>query len=245
MFELNEHRKVNYIRGIGKDRRTVVVIDNFYENPDEVRSLALNTRSERRDDLICGIPGERIFIETPEVRDHLKLLFDSFCMQVGLWKKPIDHQKYDQQWDRVGFMCNIMNSESITINPWLNLPHQDSSKADFHAPNQFGVVVFLNTPEECVGGNNLYSYDGMMTLPCSTLNYIKKPEGFDEEVSKEDQLFPYIHDWINGDREWKVEHRFDMVYNRCIVYESDVLHSPDIDTGMFTDYDRVNQVMFL
>ena len=90
MFELNDNLKVNYVRDIGKDKRTAIVIDNFYKNPDEVRSLALNTRSERRDDLIRGIPGERIFIETPEVKDHLKLLFDSFCMQVGLWNKPID-----------------------------------------------------------------------------------------------------------------------------------------------------------
>ena len=205
----------------------------------------MNSPIERRKDLINGIPGKRCFVETGEIKDKLKNLFDTFCLDEGLWKKSIDVYRYERQWDRVGFMCNIMNSESITIDPWLNLPHQDSSKADYKSPNQFGVVIYLNTPEECVGGTNLYSYNGMMTLPCSTLNYIKKPEGFDEEVSKEDQLFPYIHDWINGDREWKVEHRFDMVYNRCIVYESDVLHSPDIDTDMFTDYNRANQVMFL
>tara|TARA_B100000131_G_scaffold24820_1_gene23755 strand:+ start:5068 stop:5808 length:741 start_codon:yes stop_codon:yes gene_type:complete len=246
MFELNSDHDLKIVNNIGNDNRNAVVIDNFYANPDKVRSLALKSPIERREDLIDGIPGKRSFVETGEVKDKLKNLFDTFCLDESLWKKPIDVYRYERQWDCLrGFMCNVMNDEYILVDPWLNLPHQDSSKSDYESPNQFGVVIYLNTPEECAGGTNLFSYKGMMSLPCSVGQFMDKPEGFDDEVSETSQIFPYIHRWINGDREWKVEHRFDMVYNRCVVYESDVLHSPDIDTGMFTDYNRVNQVMFL
>ena len=40
-------------------------------------------------------------------------------------------------------------------------------------------------------------------------------------------------------------HEFEMVYNRMALYESRVLHSQNVDLGMFTEYDRINQVLFM
>jgi hypothetical protein len=35
------------------------------------------------------------------------------------------------------------------------------------------------------------------------------------------------------------------VYNRMVLYQADVLHSLNVDLGMFADYNRINQVFFL
>ena len=87
-----------------------------------------------------------------------------------------------------------------------------------------------------------------MTLPYNVMDYIDKPEMFDDIVKTPDDVWDFVREWMRGgyDGVWKVEHEFEMVYNRMIMYESDVLHSPNADPTMFKDgYDRINQVVFL
>ena len=42
-----------------------------------------------------------------------------------------------------------------------------------------------------------------------------------------------------------VEHSFEMVYNRMVLYEADVLHGQNAELGHFTNFDRINQVLFM
>ena len=42
MFEVSRDHELKVVSNIGTDNRNAIVIDNFYDNPDEVRSLALN-----------------------------------------------------------------------------------------------------------------------------------------------------------------------------------------------------------
>ena len=242
MFEINPNHKVTVDNVNG---RTVVVLDNFYKNPDEVRKLALTSGKSRNPSLINGLPGERVFMETDEVKKNLKPVFDEYCLS-DIWSTNIDKKMYEFQWDAVGFMVNIMNQKSVVEEPWLSIPHQDRYSNDIGTDlTQFGVVIYLNTPEECDGGTNLYSYKGMMSLPYNTMDYIDKPDGFDEDVRTQEQVYPFIRNWLYGDREWRVEYEAEMVYNRCVFYESDVMHSQNIDIGMFTEHNRMNQVFFL
>jgi hypothetical protein len=245
MFELNDNPDVT-IKKVGPQNRTIVIVDNFYKNPDEVRDLALKSERKREQSLINGLPGQRVFQKTSEVKDKLKPFFDKYCLDNSLWSKHTHQKMYEFQWDAVGFMCNVLNYHSVFHAPWCSIPHQDSYMNDITTDfNQFGVVIYLNTPDECQGGTNLYSYKGQMSVPYNVMDYIDKPEGFDDEVTKPEQCYPYIREWLYGDREWKVEYEAEMVYNRCIFYESDVMHSQNIDHGMFTEHDRVNQVFFL
>ena len=73
MFELNPDRKtfVDSVNG-----RTVIIIDDFYKNPDEVRNLALTSERRRDPKLINGLPGSRVFIETDELKKNVKPFFD-------------------------------------------------------------------------------------------------------------------------------------------------------------------------
>ena len=83
-----------------------------------------------------------------------------------------------------------------------------------------------------------------MSLPFKGPTGIEAPS-YDQDSMTEEEIFDHIH-WslFNNDR-WRVEHEFEMVYNRMALYESRVLHSQNVDLGMFTEYDRINQVLFM
>jgi len=36
-----------------------------------------------------------------------------------------------------------------------------------------------------------------------------------------------------------------MAYNRMVLYQADTLHGQNVDLGMFSDYNRINQVLFM
>ena len=74
---------------------------------------------------------------------------------------------------------------------------------------------------------------------------IETKKGFDEEIKSQEDVYPYIRRWLYGDREWKVEYEAKMRYNRCIFYEADILHSQNMEIGMFDSHDRINQIFFL
>ena len=76
MFEPSTNRNEQVIKDVGPDRRTVVVIDNFYENPSEIKELAVQAEKWRRDELIKGLAGERCYIETKEFKEKTKSVFD-------------------------------------------------------------------------------------------------------------------------------------------------------------------------
>ena len=166
------------------------------------------------------------------------------CFDPDLWERPFDVEFFHSEWDKSGFMCNVINDSTLLRNPNGIIPHQDSYPS--HINNlraQFGAVIYLNTPEECAGLTNLYSFNGQMTLPDRGRTGIPKPEN-EDEMSQED-LFNHINDNLKDSPEWTIEHKFEMVYNRLVLYEADVLHGQNVDLGMFTEYDRINQIFFM
>ena len=79
MFELSKELDIKVASDIGPNKKNAVVIDNFYANPDEVRNLCLQSKSENNPELIGNLHGNRVFIETEEVSKKLKNLFLMIC----------------------------------------------------------------------------------------------------------------------------------------------------------------------
>jgi hypothetical protein len=245
MFEVNDCLDVKIATGIGPHNKSVVVIDDFYKNPDEVRQLCLSSGKSDDKDLISSLPGTRTFVETDEVKAKLKNIFYQLCFDTNIWNRHFDYEYFYYEWERSGFLCNVINDETLLKNPMGIIPHQDSYRMQDKLMTQFGSVIYLNTPEECVGGTNLYSFCGEMTLASRGRTGIPNPEKDPNDMTKQ-EIFNHIRKSIDAPNgEWKVEHEFEMVYNRCILYEADLLHSQNVDLGMFTEYDRINQVLFM
>ncbi len=234
MFELNNDLDIKIAK---VNEATVVVVDNFYKKPDEVRELALSLGTSDDPSKTGGLPGIRSFYYTSEVREKLYDIYYELCLDNNIWQRDrlLSIPQWYDEWDKSGFLCNIVNDSTLLKSPLGIIPHQDRYSGEPEGPTcQFGSVIYLNTPEECAGGTNIYSWDGNITVP---QNY-----GLFEE---KDGDFKTVKESFDNSKKWKVEHEFEMVYNRMILYEADILHAPNVDLGMFTDYNRVNQILFM
>ena len=230
MFELSDNIEVTVITDIGIDRRSAVIIDNIYKSPEEVREFV---SSRNKYGAKGGMPGDRVIEETCEVKEILKPLFDDLCFDQDVWGKPTDRSSYEEQWDKAIFMCNIINDETIKNNLVGLIPHQDNYRLQ-PMSGQFGVVIYLNTPEECKGGTSIWSMEGQMSIDNSLYPYLYhiRNESYDTIQSIMDLKF-------------RKECLLEMKYNRAVMYPTDILHSAELKLGWFSDYSRIAQVLFL
>jgi hypothetical protein len=260
VFELNGDAKVTAFTDI--KGRSAIIVDDFYRDPDEIRELALSLKYSDDPDLVAAHPGSRSYFATTEVREKLYNIYFDLCSN-KLWKgkvqktqlledgsfriplrnkiRPFNLEAFNSNWDIQGFMVNNLNDSSLRKNPTGIIPHQDywENKPSSTARLQFGSVIFLNTPDECAGGTNLYSWKGEMSIPVDW-----QPEWM-KGINNDDVPFEYIKDKMNGNNPYTVEFEADMVYNRMFLYQADVLHCQNSALGMFTDYNRINQILFM
>ena len=240
MFEPNTKMDIKVITDI-KDRRAVI-IDNFYKNPDEIRELALSLEHNDSLELTGGLPGPRGIKDTGEVKEKLKDVYWHLCKNYfGLFNE----EKFSENWDNQIFMVNVLNDDTLKEKPLGIMPHQDYWESEPGPEFQFGAVVYLNTPDECAGGTNLYSHYGKMSIPTDyqpqwLLSKYDNEKGFDDDVD-----FEYIKSRVDGNNPYTCEFEAEMVYNRMVLYQAEVLHGQNVELGMFTDYNRINQVMFM
>ena len=251
IFKLNDELEIKVAR-LGVDNRSVVIVDNFYKYPDKVRELALQQPLKNDQELVSGFPGWRTHVNTIEVGDELYDFFLDLCIDEDIWQRgyQLNLKQFDKGWESMSFMCNVLNDESLIGDPLGIIPHQDNysdvrvDDGKKYIPNfEFGSVIYLNTPEECAGGTNIYSWDGTLTIPKRVTSGIPKP--LNEDGMSDRDIFEYVHHHLYHNERWKVVHQFEMVYNRMCLYQSDNLHGQWVDLGMFTDYNRLNQVLFM
>tara|TARA_B100001250_G_scaffold253326_1_gene217835 strand:- start:4782 stop:5498 length:717 start_codon:yes stop_codon:yes gene_type:complete len=238
MFELNKEHDITVVTEIGPENRSALIVDNFYQNPEEVRKYAIgSTKHSKASDpqLMSGLPGHRVWEEDKRIRQNLKPFFDGIRNHKDLWRSPknIRPGSWENSWDRAAFVCNVMRANHR--DPGGGIPHIDSFNV------QFGVVIYLNTPEECQGGTKIYANEGIVNM-CI--------QGMDDDTNQVNELASnrWKKDYWTLDcpnSSWKTEVPFDMKWNRCIIYEADNLHGIWHDEGMFTDHDRIAQVLFL
>lgn len=238
MFEPNEKAKINKIKVLDK---SVIIIDNFYENPDEIRDLAIELQYGEDSALVGGFPGMRGSLGTPEVKDKLYQVFVDLCKKCG----DLNEEDFEKNWNNLGFMVNITKDSYIRPNPMGIIPHQDfwENEEGWESTYQYGAVVYLNYNDESAGGTNLYSYEGKLSIPSDY-----KPNWLSGPIIRslsDDLLFEYIRDRVDSNDPYKLEFEAEMRYNRMFLYPAKVLHTANLNLGMFVDNYRINQVFFM
>ena len=232
MFEPNEKMTPKVTKDI--KGRTAIIIDDFYKNPDEVRELALSLKYNDSSDLTSGFPGTRGVFDTTEVKEKLYDVYLHLCARY--FDGQFDLIEFNNNWANQVFLVNVLNDSTLKANPLGILPHQDWWQDD-ESSFQFGSVIYLNTPDECAGGTNLYSHFGKMTIPDDW-----QPQWM---LDVDEPEFEYIKSKVDGGEPYTCEFEAEMVYNRMVLYQADVLHGQNVDLGMFTDYNRINQPLFM
>ena len=119
MFELSDDLEVKVLKDIGPQKKSVVVIDNFYKNPDSVRQLCLDSHKRSDPGLLSYLPGERVYLETTAVKQKIKHIFDELCFDPDIWGGGQWQNKewYEREWGRAAFMCNVINDKTLLAKP--------------------------------------------------------------------------------------------------------------------------------
>jgi hypothetical protein len=218
VFEINDNLELT-VTTIGPAKSKIVIVDNFYKNPYDVRNLAISIPPTYNKRIINGLPGGRI--DAFYQLDHFAAVYDKIIRDVYLTvqeKINISDYGIHSIFKNATFCCNVLSSsEIVPTNPHVD--HRDKYR--------FASGIFLNTPDECHGGTSFYTYKGSQEGP--EPNSVPKTK--------------YITDSID---DWELIYLAEMKFNRMILYEQNILHTAYIKPGMFENGTyRLLQMFFI
>ena len=233
MFELNPQMEITAVNDIGPDGRCAIVIDNLYENPDAVRDLAIKLPRSKNVNFVNHHSGTRAAYETGEVRKNLELLLEELTDNQEFWGRKTDKQARSNSKQHMWFLVDYINEQSLVEEPLRLLPFQCYYEHN-PSPFQFTVDIFLNRTKECFGGINIWNFAGKTSIVEDIKNMYADKGKFD-----------IMKDVYESKFTWTREFTFGMNYNRAVILPSDLLVAPILNTGKFTDLDRICQKIFL
>ena len=233
MFELNPQMEITAVVDIGPNGRSALVIDNFYENPNEVRDLALKVPRSTNVNFVNHPTGSRGVYETKELRKNLEKLCEELLSDKDHWGRETDMPFLRSNMDLMWFMVEFMNEKVIDEDPMRLIPYQCWYEHN-PSPFQFTMDIFLNTEKECFGGINIWNFAGKTSIVEDIKNMYADKTKFD--IRK---------DIYNSTFTWSRELTFGMKYNRAVILPADILKGDILDTAHFYDVDRIAQKLFL
>jgi len=247
IFALNPDMNINIVSADGKP---ILIIDDFYKNPDLVRDLAINTPipSTNRS-YASGYPGKRGllggFIDNKQFYEKVS---DILLKSLDIHHFVKEGTILDNGGD---FIVNVFDSEeNISNENRFTLPHTD--------PSLVASVIYLNKEDEDPVGTGIYKHkSGYSFKPNNDahLFWICKQEddlphnymeGLQTVIKSIDLAEKQGNHVLDGNDEWECIARSTGAYNQFIGYVAGMFHSPLIDYNIFKDknYKRINQVIF-
>lgn len=228
VFEVNPSLEA-CVHVIGPEEVRVVVVDNFYKNPDMVRDLTLSIPPTENAKIMAGTPGTRVFAHYdfeslyPIFRHLFRTVYGDLTENVS------DDQIYESV-RTTPFCVNI--NQSVNLPPVT--PHIDDRDSML-----FAAGIYLNTPEECQGGTSFYMLNGKQSITNEDIGQWLKSKG------KEKFWDHYITDTDNVP-DWELLSVAEMKYNRLVMYPGNIVHTAYMKPDMFTgDLYRLIQMMFV
>jgi hypothetical protein len=208
---------IEYVDGIWP----VVVIDGVYANPDSVHALASQLSFHHRNG---NYPGHMASISLS--LEPLKMLILEMCgTELGHLLGP--HRYY------LDHVFAVIDDDIETLNPRQRQPHYD----DFC---DAAGVVYLTKPEFCAGGTSFWRHrrtglvrvpdtledewaaDAIFTTRSSSVEALVR-NCLDEAMPDPGPGFPSkMTEW------WQPELLIPMRWNRLVIYDSRLFHTPDV-----------------
>ncbi|QFS52814.1 DUF6445 family protein [Nostoc sphaeroides] len=200
---------------------SIIVIDNFYDDPDEIRKLALSLNySKDPNKVYPGAEGIAIGYDWTEVMNRMRSYIDEPCQT----SSPLRNPPFPQG----KFNLALASDE----NKRLSRVHVDL--------NRWAGVVYLSRPEDCCGGTSWYRHraSGAITDTQEWMEQIfshcagKTAEEYKKDVLK-----------VSTDMsQWEEIQRVAMVYNRALILMAHTFHATtclfgtDINNGRLTQH---------
>ncbi len=226
VFAVNPDVEAN-VHVIGPEGIKVVVLDNFYKNPDAVRDVALTIPPTENVRIMAGTPGTRVFGHY-NFECLYPILSHVFRNVYTEETKDVPDDVMREAIVNCPFCVNI--NQSVNLPPVT--PHIDDRQFMMYAAG-----IYLNLPEECTGGTSFYSLNGKQSISNEDIGDWLKSKG------KEKFYDHYITDSVE---EWELLNIATMKYNRLVMYPGNVAHTAYMKPDDFTgDVYRLIQMMFI
>lgn len=222
LADYDEVVKIDY-RTIGDTEIPLVVVDNFYENPDMVRDLALSLPYTTSQYVCNHSPGERVRMSL-DIRVIRNITYH--LLKLPEWKlKPTTLQVIFNK------MRGDAKLEAIQTNPHID--GVDMLNA--------AMVLYLNKPEECVGGTAFYRHKKTGFEILNTQDQFTSTFNNDRGKLTRNDYTDFV---TESNEEWELIDMIEMKYNRMVIYPPNVFHSAYLTRNDFLEYDRLTQLGF-
>ena len=222
-FAVNDNLEIQVIE-VGPSK--IIIVDNFYKNPDMARDLAIAIPPSVNERIASNLPvgPDSGRINAFYLFDHFGDVIESIVKQAlpELYSK-LPYQYYQRSFLNATFLCNVMTGNNLPP----RVPHIDNPVPDYYAG-----LIYLNTPDECLGGTGFYTFGGNYYGNCNTMDVEGK--------------IPVDHYVNDSEGDWKLEYLAEMKNNRFVMYPQLQYHTAYIKPDMYTDGTyRINQVFFI
>jgi hypothetical protein len=206
---------------------TIYVINDFYQQPEQVRDYALNLHFGPGED--AHFPGLITKCET-----GLEWIYDFCASAFGM---DIPAGSFNSEEFR------IINRNFQELDETQVFPHIDAA-----LDNAITIVVYLNLPHQCKGGIGFYRHreTGLDRLDFSpdVLDQMSK-YGYDSPKSLHTQMirerFDYPRGYISDSNEhWELTKLIEMKFNRLVMYHGNRFHAPYLKPDFF-DFDSTSK----
>ena len=196
--------------------RNIIVVDDFYDDPDEVRNFGLTTEYPDPGENYT-YPGKNSRLGFYNNDTHKKME-----EIVGAGLEPSDPCGYFR----------------------ISLEH-DSLKQDVHVdPSwEFGAVCYLNTPDQCIdeGGTSFWMHNKTKSENCPRTLGEAKQYGF---IDPKEAWWTTVYGEGLDRNQWTRYLLSPMKYNRIVIFRADLWHSHNYNFGDNLENGRIVQLFF-
>jgi hypothetical protein len=196
---------------------TLYVIDDFYENPDEIRNIALNVEFHKRKDApYPGFEGQSTE-SWDKVIGTIKGIIPEAC------ELSDANYKYPQGKFHLAYAAD---QAVRNVGVHVDIP-------------RWSAVIFLSKTPDMKGGIHWYKHKatGARTDSQEFIEYCMNFIGPQER----DQMKTHIMKYSNIADEWEEIQRVAMVYNRMVLFRADFFHANSYLFGDNKENGRLTQ----
>lgn len=207
------------------------VIDDFYPNPDEIRAKALELEFRTGQQKVVMHPGSRALTNAKDQRSNLYWIKNRQYLK-NRWRSICNAEPVE--WEKMTSNCafNLCTNDKAARFSWV---HSDDAQSGPHP--MYACVLYLTPNPPPHSGTIMFSYKGD----------IRDVQVKDRQAEKH---YPpirgnYYDSPTSVNPDWRPHVTVENRYNRCIIYEADMLHAPqDAGFGKTKEEARLTQLGF-
>lgn len=197
-------------------KQNIIVVDDFYSNPQEVRNFALTTEYPKPEDNYT-YPGSNS--NGSYYSQDIHKSFETIAKEPLI---PADKNGY--------FRISLKT---------------DSHKQDVHVdPSwEWGAVIYMSAPEDCVdeGGTSFWKHNTLNMENCPKTD--EEAQFYGYPTYKECWLSTVYGDGLNRSN-WTRYFLCPMRYNRLVLFRTHLWHSHNFNFGTTLQNGRLVQLFF-